>query len=197
MEKIYISNMCQAGFIHKLTSKQPYQHPFVFCCFMEDDYAKFVEDFDTMDFSNYKKLHYNESKIYNCKDIYTWDGLNRMLGIETENTPTLEFENGVQMIYPHVHYCNFDKKYKTRLNRFLNLQDTEICFIFRVKSFMKQQAVDRFYNCSNYKKILLFDEDVPYKNLYKENQHTRIVITNYEHRYLVNILKRKGILDNC
>lgn len=146
MDKIYISNMCQAGFIHKLTSKQPYQHPFIFCCFMEDDYTKFVEDFDTMDFSNYKKLHYNEAKIYNYKDIYNWNGMNRALGINTNDTPTLEFENGVQVIFPHVHFDNFDEKYKTRLERFLNKENKEIYFIFRVRSYMDKEFVDRFYN---------------------------------------------------
>lgn len=57
--KLYISNMCQAGYIHKLTSKKPYQHPFLFCCFEEYDFVKFVEQFDKINFSKYKKLHYD------------------------------------------------------------------------------------------------------------------------------------------
>lgn len=196
MEKIYISNMCQAGFIHKITMNCPYQHPFIFCCFMEDDYIKFVEDFNTMDFRNYKKLHYNETNIYNYKDIYNWNGLNRALGINTNDSPTLEFENGVQVIYPHVHFDNFDEKYKTRLERFLNKENKEIYFIFRVRRFMKKEFVDRFYNCSNYKKILLFDADVPYRIFYKENEHTKIITTSFEHKHLVNVLIKNGILDN-
>lgn len=54
--KLYISNMCQAGFLHKNTQTIPYQHPFIFCCFMEKDFVKFVEDFDDTNFSNYKNF---------------------------------------------------------------------------------------------------------------------------------------------
>lgn len=195
-EKLYISNMCQAGFLHKNTQKIPYQHPFIFCCFMEDDFVRFIETFDEMDFSNYKKLHYNESKIYNHRDIYTWDGLNRRLGIKTENTPTIEFENGVQVIYPHVDFNYFDKKYEKRLKRFLENKDKEVYFIFRIKSFMNKSVIDRFYNYNKYKKILLFDENVSYRHRYKENEYNKIVITNYEHNHLINQLKMIGILEN-
>ena len=188
--------MCQAGFLHKNTQKIPYQHPFLFCCFMEDDFVRFIETFEEMDFSNYKKLHYNQSRIYNHQDVYTWDGLNRRLGIVTENTPTIAFENGVQVIYPHVDFNKFDEKYEKRLKRFLENKNKEMYFIFRIKSFMNKSAVDRFYNYNKCKKILLFDENVSYRHCYKENEYNKIVITNYEHNYLIKQLKMIGILEN-
>ena len=42
--------MCQAGFIHKETSNLPYQHPFLFCHFPEEDFVDFVENFNDVDF---------------------------------------------------------------------------------------------------------------------------------------------------
>ena len=192
-EKLYISNMCQAGFLHKCTQKTPYPHPFLFCCFMSDDFVKFMENFESIDFNNYKKLHYNESKIYNHQDVYTWDGLNRQLGIKTENTPTIEFENGIQIIYPHVDYDAFDDKYKKRLKRLEDKESKEICFIFRIKNHMDKSVVDRFYNCNKYKKILLFDTNVSYLSRYKENEYNKIIVTNYEHAPLVKQLILKGI----
>lgn len=194
--KLYISNMCQAGFIHKNTQTIPYQHPFIFCCFIEDDFVKFVEDFDDTNFSNYKKLHYHQSKIFNHKDNYSWDGANRRLGINVENTPTIEFENGVQIIYPHINYDSFDEKYEKRLKRFLENKDKDIYFIFRIRNHMDKSVVDMFYNCNKYKKILLFDENVSYRHHYTENVHTKIVVTNYEHNYLIKYLKHIGILEN-
>ena len=194
--KIYISNMCQAGYIHKLTSSQSYQHPFIFCCFDEDDFVKFVEQFDKIDFNNYKKLHYNESRIYSRKENYSWDGFNRSINFKTENSPTIQFENGLQIIYPHIHFDLFDEKYKTRLQRFQQNTDKEMYFIFRVRKFMSKKVVDMFYNCNNYKKILLFDENVSYKHHYAENEYNKIVVTNYEHTYLIKHLKRIGILEN-
>lgn len=106
-DTLYISNMCQAGWIHKLIQKCPYQHPFLFCCFLEDDFIKFIEDFDIIDYKNYKKLHYNESKIFNYKNRYTWDGFNNALRIKTDDTLAIEFTNGVQIMYPHTPYDNF------------------------------------------------------------------------------------------
>ena len=96
--------MCHAGYIHKHTQNCPYHHPFVFTCFLEDDFVSFVEDFKTLDFSKYRKLHYNSSKVYDHRDVYSWDALNKLLNIQTENTPVIEFENGVQISYPHIQY---------------------------------------------------------------------------------------------
>lgn len=188
--------MCQAGYIHKLTSKRPYQHPFIFCCFEEDDFVNFIEQFDKTDFTKYKKLHYNESRIYNRRHQYSWDGFNKSIGIKTEDTPTIQFDNGIQIIYPHVHYDKFDQKYKARLERFNQNTDKEIYFILRVRRYVKKSAVDRFYRCKNVKKIILFDEDVYFKNHYKENENTKIIITNREHHYLVSLLTKNKILEN-
>lgn len=185
--------MCHAGYIHKHTQNCPYHHPFVFTCFLEDDFASFVENFETLDFSKYRKLHYNSSKVYDHKDVYSWDALNKLLNIQTENTPVIEFENGVQISYPHIQYDSFDEKYETRLKRFLQIPDKEICFIFRVRSFMSKKAVDRFYN-TKYNKIILFDGNVPFKDEYKENELTRISITYSEHDDLINELKKKNII---
>lgn len=190
---IYITNLCHAGYIHKHTQNCPYHHPFVFTCFLEDDFVRFVENFEILDFSKYRKLHYNSSRVYDHRDVYSWDALNKLINIQTENTPVIEFENGVQISYPHIQYDSFDEKYETRLKRFLQIPDKEICFIFRVRSFMSKKAIDRFYN-TKYNKIILFDGNVPFKDEYEENELTKILITCSEHDDLINELKEKNLL---
>lgn len=191
---LLISNMCQAGFIHKETSKLPYQHPFLFCHFLEEDFVRFVEDFNKIDFYNYKKLSYDESRVYLRRDVYNWDALNKILEIKTQNTPVIEFENGIQISYPHILSEEFDEKYKKRLERFLNLKDKNMTFLFRVRSFMDKTSVDRFYNANNFNKIILFDGNVSYASLYEENEKTKIYITYSEHHQLVEELKERRLI---
>lgn len=186
--------MCQAGFIHKNTVSCPYQHPFMFCCFLENDFVRFVDEFENIDFTKYKKLYYNSSKIYHHKDMYSWDELNELLNIQTENTPVIEFENGIQLSYPHVEYNVFDEKYKTRLERYIKIPNKNIHFIFRVKNFMDKNLVDRFYENNRYNKIILFDEDVSFRDDYIENETTKILVTYSEHHNLINELKKKNII---
>lgn len=194
MTKMYISNMCQAGYIYKVAQTKSYPHPFIFCCLMQDEYLKFVEQFDDIDFSKFKKLHYKESRIFNHRNNYSWDGFNRMIGIKTKDTGCLQFQNGVQMNFPHTLYDALEQYYKKRLERFLNVQDKEICFIFRIRKFMKKQTVDKFYNLNKHKKIILFDQDVEFKNDYEDNEYNKIVITSKQHVLLVQHLKRIGVL---
>ena len=116
------------------------------------------------------------------------------MGIRTIYTPVIEFKNGIQISYPHILSKGFDEKYKKRLERFLNLENKDITFIFRVKSFMDDSLVKRFYKIKNVKKVILFDEDVSYTRNYKENATTKILITFSEHQRLVKELKRRKIL---
>lgn len=74
-------------------------------------------------------------------------------------------------------------------------KNKEVCFIFRVRNFMSKRLVDKFYSFNKYKKILLFDDDVSYKNLYTENDSTKIVTTSKEHEFLVSHLIKEGILN--
>ena len=194
-DKVYISNMCQAGFINKFIQNSPYKHPFLFCTIMEDDYMKFIENFDKINFKNFKKLHYNQTKIYNHKDKYSWDGLNKLLNIDINNTVGIELEDDIQIMYPHILFDNFDTKYNNRLTRFIENKNKEIYFIFRVRNYMRKDVVDKFYSFKNYKKILLFDEDVSFKNDYKENNDTKIVITSKENNLLISHLLEEGTLD--
>ena len=59
--------MCQAGFLHKSTQTIPYQHPFIFCCFMEKDFVKFVEDFDDINLKDHETL--NTEMILTVEDF--------------------------------------------------------------------------------------------------------------------------------
>lgn len=186
--------MCQAGFIHKETSNLPYQHPFLFCHFLEEDFVNFAINFNDIDFYGYKKISYEESRASQRKDVYNWDILNSHLGIRTIDTPVIEFKNGIQMSYPHILSNDFDERYKKRLERFLNLENKDITFIFRVKSFMDESLVDRFYKIDSFNKIILFDEDVSYSRKYKENATTKILVTFSEHHQLVRELKERKIL---
>lgn len=155
---------------------------------------RFVEDFNKINFHNYKKLSYDESRVYLRRDVYNWDALNKILGIKTLDTPVIEFENGIQISYPHILSKDFDEKYKKRLERFLNLKDKNVTFLFRVRSFMDKTSVDRFYNANNFNKIILFDGNVSYASLYEENERTKIYITYSEHHQLVEELKERGLI---
>lgn len=66
----------------------------------------------------------------------------------------------------------------------------------RVRKFMSKNAVDRFYKCNKYKKIILFDLNVPFKNEYHDNEHTKVVMTNFEQYNLVQFLRHNKILEN-
>jgi hypothetical protein len=61
---------------------------------------------------------------------------------------------------------------------------------------MSKKAVDRFYNCNKYKKIILFDLDVPFKNDYHGNEYTKVIMTNFEQYNLVQFLRHNKILEN-
>lgn len=74
-------------------------------------------------------------------------------------------------------------------------KNKEVCFIFRVRNFMPKRLVDKFYSFNEYKKILLFDDDVSYKNLYTENDSTKIVTTSKERYLLVSHLVKEGTLN--
>ena len=61
---------------------------------------------------------------------------------------------------------------------------------------MSKKVVDRFYNFNKYKKIILFDLDVPFKNDYHDNEHTKVVMTSFELYKLVQFLHHNKILEN-
>ena len=107
----------------------------------------------------------------------------------------IEFENGIQISYPHILSNDFDEKYKKRLERFVNLENKDTLFIFRVKRFMDKTLVDRFYKNENFNKIILFDEDVSYAKDYKENETTKILVTFSGHQLLIKELKSRKILS--
>lgn len=188
--------MCQSGYIYKVMNKSKYPHPFVFIACLQDDFLRLIDQFDCIDFSKYKKLHHKESRIYNFRNNYSWDGYNRIFGIKTKDTAVLQFENGIQIAYPHTLYDKLDQQYNRRLQRFLSIENKMPYFVFRVRKFMAKETVDKVYEIEKHKKIILFDQDVEFKNEYSDNEFNKIVITSKEHVSLVDYLKSLGTFSN-
>lgn len=194
-DKIFISNMCQAGWINSVIQNCPYKHPFIFSIFLEKDFVTFVKDFNQMDLTKFKKINYLESKFFEVRNLFIWDRVNDARGISTEECSVIEYQNGVQVIHPHVIKTDFDELYNKRLSRFLDNNDKEIYFIFRVRKYVEKQLVQIFYNLNDIKKVILFDEDVNYVDDFVENRDTTIIVTSKEHQQLMDQLSKMKLFQ--
>lgn len=193
-DKIYISNMCQGGWINARLQNCQYKHPFIFSAFEENDFIKFIENFEQMDLNVYNKIDFTKSKFIKFRNILPWDTVNEARGMKTIDSTIIEYTNGIQIIWPHVLKTDFDLLYEKRLNRFLENKNKEICFIFRIKNYIDKELVQKFYDLKKYKKILLFDEDVPFNKHFQENENTQIIISSLEHQELIDYIKKLNLL---
>lgn len=188
-DSIIIGNCCDSTYIKKSYIGGKLDHPWYSCCMMADNYLSFIKYFNIIDFTKYKKLHYNESKISNYKDIYSWNGHNYALGIKTEDTVTIEYDNGIEIIYPHfVNWDEFDEKYRRRLERFNNINKEDIIFTVRIYRDYSDNIIDEIYKLP-VNKILLFPSNHNLKDKYKDNDNTKIIITDKFHNDFVNFIK--------
>lgn len=188
-DSIIIGNCCDSTYINKYYINTKYQHPWYTVCIIAKDYLEFIKNFDNIEYGQYKKLHYNESKISNYKHIYSWNCHNRELGIKTEDTVTIEYNNGVQIIYPHANNWNtFDNTYKQRLERFNNINKEDIIFTVRIYRDYNDNIIDEIYNLP-VNKILIFPSNHDLKDKYKDNDNTKIFITDNWHYDFVNFVK--------
>lgn len=188
-DSIIIGNCCDSTYIKEFYISDKLDHPRYSSCMIAEDYLKFIKTFNNIDFSSYKKLCYNDSKISNRKHIYSWNGHNRKIGIKTEDTITIEYDNGIQIIYPHyVDWKEFDNKYNRRLERFYNANKEDIIFTVRIYRDYTDNIIDEIYNLP-VNKILIFPSNHILKNNYKENKNTKIIITDTWHYNFVNFIK--------
>lgn len=189
-DSIIISNCCDSTYIKKLYIGGKLDHPwYSSCCMIANDYLEFIKCFNVIDFAKYKKISYNKSKISNYKHIYSWNGHNRAFGIKTEDTVTIEYNNGIQIIYPHfVNWDEFDEKYSRRLERFNNINKDDIIFTIRIYRDYTDGIIDEIYNLP-VNKILIFPSNHNLKNKYKYNDNTKIFITDTVHYDFVNFVK--------
>lgn len=188
-DSIIIGNCCDSTYIKKSYIGGKLDHPWYSCCMMGDNYLSFIKYFNIIDFTKYKKLHYNESKISNYKDIYSWNGHNYALGIKTEDTVTIEYDNGIQIIYPHfANWNEFDEKYSRRLERFNNINKEDIIFTVRIYSDYNDNIIDEIYNLP-VNKILIFPSNHDLKDKYKDNDNTKVFNTDTWHYDFVNFVK--------
>ena len=188
-DSIIIGNCCDSTYIKKSIIGGKLDHPWYSCCMMADNYLSFIKYFNSIDFTKYKKLHYNESKISNYKHIYSWNGHNYALGIKTEDTVTIEYDNGIEIIYPHFdNWDEFDEKYSRRLERFNNINKEDIIFTIRIYRDYTDNIIDKIYNLP-VNKILIFPSNHDLKDKYKDNDNTKIFITDTWHYDFVNFVK--------
>jgi len=188
-DSIIISNGCDSIYIKKIYIGGKLDHPWYSSCMIGNDYLSFIKNFNIIDFTKYKKLSYNESKISNYKHIYSWNGHNSMFGIKTEDTVTIEYDNGIQIIYQHfVNWDEFDEKYSRRLERFNNINKEDIIFTIRIYSDYTDNIIDEIYNLP-VNKILIFPSNHDLKDKYKDNDNTKIFITDTWHYDFVNFVK--------
>ena len=175
-DSIIIGNCCDSTYIKKTYIGEKLDHPWYSGGMMANDYIKFIKEFNEIDFTKYKKLSYNESKISNYKHIYSWDGHNRELGIKTKDAITIEYDNGIQIIYPHfVNWNKFDEKYSRRLKRFNNINKDDIIFTIRVFSDYTDEIINEFYNL-NVNKIIIFPSNHNLKDKYKDNEFDYVIL---------------------
>jgi hypothetical protein len=188
-DSILIGNVCDDIYCKQYYITGEYEHPWYSCTMIGEDYIKFIKEFNRIDFTKYKKLSYNESKISNYKHIYSWNGHNNALGIKTEDTITIEYDNGIQIIYHHfVNRDKFDEKYSRRLKRFNNINKDDIIFTIRVYSDYTDEIINEFYNL-NINKIIIFPSNHHLSYKYCDNDNTKIIITNKIHNDFVNFIK--------
>lgn len=188
-DSILIANACDGIYCkrHYITGK--YEHPWYGCTMMGEDCIKFIKEFNEIDFTKYTKISYNESKISNYKHIYSWNGHNKALGVKTEDSVTIKYDNGVQIIYPHfVNWDEFDEIYSRRLKRFNNINKDDIIFIIRVLSDYTDEIINEFYNL-NVNKILIFSTNHHLSDKYRDNDNTKIIITDKVHHDFVSSIK--------
>ena len=86
-DSILIGNVCDDIYCKKYYITGKYEHPWYACTMIAEDYIKFIREFNEIDFTKYCILPYNKLRIFNYKHIYSWDGHNRMLGIDINKTP--------------------------------------------------------------------------------------------------------------
>lgn len=188
-DSILIANNCDDIYCKRHYITGQYEHPWYACTMMAEDYIKFIREFNEINFAKYKKLGYNESKISKYKNIYSWNGHNRALGIKIEDTITIEYDNGIQIIYQHfVNWDEFDEKYSRRLERFNNINKDDIIFTIRIYRDYTDSIIDEIYHLP-INKILIFPSNHNLKDNYKYNDNTKIFITDTVHYDFVNFVK--------
>ena len=187
-DSILIGNVCDDIYCKQHYITGEYEHPWYACTMMSEDYIKFIKEFNEIDFSKYRILPYNKLRIFNYKHIYSWDGHNRMLGIDIKKTVGIEYNNGVQILYPHYYLKDFQINYSKRLYRFNNINKDDIIFTIRVYSDYTDEIINEFYNL-NVNKIIIFPTNHNLKDKYKDNDNTKIFITDTWHYDFVNFIK--------
>lgn len=187
-DSILIANNCDAIYCKQHYITGQYEHPWYASTMIAEDYIKFIKEFNEIDFTKYCILPYNKLRIFNYKHIYSWDGHNRMLGIDINKTVGIEYNNGVQILYPHYYLKHFQINYSKRLKRFNNINKDDIIFTIRVYLDYTDEIINEFYNL-NVNKIIIFPSNHNLKDKYKDNDNTKIFITDSWHYDFVNFVK--------
>ena len=169
-KKIIIANNCLDGYLHRFLYDEEYFTPFVWGGPTEDDFVKFCKDYDTIDFSDYKIIEWEDTKFYQRRKSYVF-------GKEFEEmnpTSAIEFSNGVQFIFPHFAKGDVRKKYETRLARFYERKYKEPIFVFYWRKCSLEDIRDFYELDIRYFKILIVEHE-EYLGMFPSKEGTLVL----------------------
>lgn len=149
---VIIANNCMAGYLNRLLFDEPYSSPLVWGGPTEAQYMKLVREFDKMNFSSFEMIEWEDTHFCRNQKSYlcgkTFDEMNASYGVE--------FDNGVQLIYPYYHSKEeIQSAYEKRLGRF---DGKEPIFVFYQKN-CERRFIDEFYRLrTRHRKVLVVDD---------------------------------------
>lgn len=188
MTYLFIANNCAGGFIDWIFNRQ-HLHPWIFSMMDPISMITLYENINNMNFEKFNiSIGINNWKGYNYSPDYIFNSSH----IPDQDKVVIEYENGVQILYPHNNIDNFEKTYFKRLKRFYEIYNkSELIFLYET---YRNEPIDvyyRFLKLSNQK--ILVDNKNNYHKIHKI-QNLDYFTYNSFHQILYKDLKNKKIL---
>lgn len=169
--KYLISNNCTAAFIYQYSNIE-FPHPFMWSTFTYYNFNKLLEEYDTIDFTNFTIVPTLINKAIRTNTKHWWDDTlsvlvdNKKLCINYIHHHCKKDEkelrrNGVNLYYYDMqNYLH--NLYEKRVNRMYEIGKLEPIFIFnKTIVYTKDQFYKIAYKPTKYRKIVCFPYDYP------------------------------------
>lgn len=151
----FVGDSCMDTYMNRHLNN-PYT-PFDQSTCLEDDFIKFVSNYNNIDVTDYVKIPYLDTRIFKYKSTYSWNGANKRLGVNINNTFAYSygFKNSsdrVEFLYRHYHDTqeNVDK-IQRRIDRFLTYYKDKKPFFLMVP--YNGEIPDMNYYIDNFLKL--------------------------------------------